>query len=364
MVHVSPSFSGGIGSFVKQLIDVQLSEGVTVAFLTFEPENSEEIDIVNFLKTKGDVHLVKKNLFFKRPMLTGVKFNVLKKILKNYSGKEILIHAHNPVAIGFLGNVKKYNVICTIHGINVVSSFMSRWTTKVILKKLLSYNKKVIAVSNHTKNYYNGILNKDYIETIYNGTSIAEYNISKIKKNIFTIGYVSRLVEGKGWEILIEAFTILKKEYLVDLKMIICGDGDEIQKEKLVKLLKEYDIENSVEYLGYVSNASNKVIPILDLFILPSESEGLPMSIIESLGHGVPVLATAVGGIPEVLKDDYNGKIILPNAVDIAEKIYELYANDSKLQDMKFNAKYTYNEFYSIKKMTDEYKKIYEAMMK
>lgn len=124
------------------------------------------------------------------------------------------------------------------------------------------------------------------------------------------------------------------------------------------------DINDSVNYLGFVSDAGNNVIPKLDLLVLPSQSEGLPMCIAEAMGHDIPVLATPVGGIPEIVKDGYNGLIIKREGKDIASKIEILFKDADKYNMMSSNARETYKRFLTVDRMGQQYDQVYLEILK
>lgn len=366
IIHISPSFAGGVGTFTKNLINYQLNEKYKIAVVTYDNDNSDDRDFLRQLDINVEKIIIKKHIFNSRPMLTGIDLHhVIKKICGDNENINIIVHVHNPATIGVIQNIKKYNIVCTIHGINVVESKLSKSATNYILKRLYRSNKELIAVSKHTSDFYNKELSINTIKTIYNGVSIKNNNNNnnKNKNREFTIGYVSRLVEKKGWELIIKAMSLLKKKSKGHFKLIICGEGNTEQVKKLNNLISQWNLEKDVDYLGYVPDAGDSLMPILDLFVLPSESEGLPMSVLEALGHGIPVLATPVGGIPEVIIDDFNGKIISRDPEDIAKKIDELFINNQKFAKLKNNALESYVKNFTIEKMGLKYDQVYKSVI-
>lgn len=359
ILHISPSFSGGIGSFASNLINFQLNKGYKVGVGTF---NNASIDDSFFLESLNEsviTFIIKKTWFNKRPMLTGVPFrNMIKSIRRKYQGIKIVIHVHNPTSIGLLQSLDNHRIVCTLHGRNVVNSRLSNNATKIIINRLLKNKSKVVGVSKDTSDFYNEKCKKGEITTIYNGINILNYESTK-DANHFNIGYVSRIVDGKGWEVVLEAVRVLNNKYPNVFKLIIAGEGEKSKVEKLYKLIDEYQISDIVDYKGFVKDAGNKIIPIIDVFVLPSESEGLPISILESLAHRVPVLATPVGGIPEVIVDGYNGLIISANSIDIAQQIEKLYQDEELYEKIKLNAYKSYKEKYKLSKMGNNYDNLY-----
>ncbi|HPI00393.1 MAG TPA: glycosyltransferase, partial [Chitinophagaceae bacterium] len=109
------------------------------------------------------------------------------------------------------------------------------------------------------------------------------------------------------------------------IKLHIGGDGD---VKKLLKIIQENDLRNIVEYLGWVSNnEKNNLLLHSDIYMLPSYAEGLPVSILEAMSYGMPIISTNVGGIPEIVKHQYNGLLFQPGDIDAIENALQFFIN-------------------------------------
>lgn len=126
----------------------------------------------------------------------------------------------------------------------------------------------------------------------------------------FVIGFVGAIIDLKGWRYILEAYNLLKNNYDNEIEIIIAGAGPQENIEDLKRVIKLNKIKNNVNFMGLVEDAGKNLMPFIDILILPSKSEGLPMTLIEAQGNGVPILATKVGGIPEILVDGYNGFLL------------------------------------------------------
>lgn len=117
---------------------------------------------------------------------------------------------------------------------------------------------------------------------------------------------------------------------------MIGGDG-EIDKVK--QYIKENNLDDIAEYIGWVSGEEkNKLLNEVDVFILPSYNEGLPISILEAMSYNLPIVSTNVGGIPEILKNEYNGYLINPGDLEALENAISILINNSsqrKLQGIR-----------------------------
>lgn len=122
-------------------------------------------------------------------------------------------------------------------------------------------------------------------------------------KDEFIIGYVARLSPEKGQRVLLPALK-LALEKNENIKLWLVGDGSD--RENLKNMARELGIENRVEFLGMRGDIP-ELLAQMDLFVLSSYNEGLGTVILEAMASGVPVIATEVGGVPEIIKQGENG---------------------------------------------------------
>jgi glycosyltransferase involved in cell wall biosynthesis len=140
----------------------------------------------------------------------------------------------------------------------------------------------------------------------------------------FLVGIVASLEDSKGHRYLIEAARLLK-ERTSKIKIVVVGSGTLAMT--LDKLAKDLRVDDLVFFLGH-RNDVPKILASLDAFVLSSESEGLGSSILDAMASRLPVVATQVGGIPEVVLHDETGFLVSPrNPRDLAGAIYELFIN-------------------------------------
>jgi len=159
-----------------------------------------------------------------------------------------------------------------------------------------------------------------------------------------TIGFVGRLSEEKGLESLIRAMASVRIK-VPRARLLIVGTGP--MEQRLRKLVQRYDLNSSINLLGFCSNAF-EIIGNLDVFVLPSRTEGCPIVALESMAMGVPVIATNVGGIPELVKDNVTGLLLRSNSpAELADSIILLLTDREKSQRMgKEGQKRAFGEFH------------------
>lgn len=178
-------------------------------------------------------------------------------------------------------------------------------------------------------------IKKEAVVTIPNGIDVESFSVKidmekkfeelGLNSNFKVVGTVSRLYEPtKGIGFLLEAFRIVQDR--VDSELLIVGGGkdEEALKEKAERM------KIKVLFLGERDDIG-EILPLLDVFVLPSFSEGFPVVLLEAMASGLPVVATGVGGIPEAVVNGKTGFIVEPgNVEELAENIVCLLKDGQK----------------------------------
>jgi len=158
--------------------------------------------------------------------------------------------------------------------------------------------------------------------------------------NKIKILFVGRLEEVKGIEVLVEAVNILQNQYNKEVELTIIGGGS--LEQKLKEQSKLYGL--NVQFLGIIPYGPDlfKYYRDSDIFVLPSYSEGTPLVIIESMANSLPVIASNVGGIPNLLSNNENGFLFDPgNAVELVDAIIKL-SSDVNVYNKVFKNAYNF----------------------
>jgi glycosyltransferase involved in cell wall biosynthesis len=207
-------------------------------------------------------------------------------------------------------------------------------------------------IKNKIKVVYNGIENFETSSKEESRIILASKDSTKII--IFSI---SELNKNKGIDVALKALALLPKEVKDKIIYVVAGNGEE--KTKLEEIIFELGIADIVRFLGEVPNAK-KLLFGADIFLLPSRTEAFPYAILEAGMVGLPIIATSVGGIPEVIKDMQNGILIHPqNPKEIAEAILYMLDHQDKQKEFGSEIKKTVMNFFSLNKMVSETLKIY-----
>jgi len=242
---------------------------------------------------------------------------------------------------------KKGNFISGILNKCYRSSFLQSVAMAFVLsvhRKLGTFHKKIdcfISPSNFLKDKFAGvgfpenrIFVKPHFTEISDGVKTDDFENYAV--------YMGRLSKEKGLFTLIKAF-----KGILGVNLKILGEG-QIRGE-LDNYIEKEQIKN-VSLLGYIKGvAKEEILKKARFLVLPSECyENMPYSILESFARGVPVIASKIGGLRELVTDGYNGLLFEPgNAGDLADKIKELAGNKEVLLEMRKNVYETARERFS-----------------
>jgi len=285
----------------------------------------------------GIPHNINNSFYTKFQLLFFLFFFLLKGLKQ--SQKSDVIHAQFLLS-GFVGVfIKKLNgkkLLITAHGSDIYR-IPEKGILKNIFIRLINYSDKIITVSNNNKDILIKLgITKNIIQIIPNGVNLSLFDTpsitNKTKKGI-DILWIGRMVEVKGLKYLIKA---MKKivEIHSNTKLILVGDGP--IKQNLINLTKELNLENNINFVGFVSNEEiPKYLNYSDIFVLPSISEGLPVSILEAMAASKPVIVSNIRGIPDLVKDGSNGFLVKPkNPEQLAKKLNYLIEHPKERKRM------------------------------
>ena len=172
------------------------------------------------------------------------------------------------------------------------------------------------------------------------------------------IGVISRLEKVKGITYLLQAMPQII-ERIPDITLLIVGDGSEMKQLKTQS--KQIRIQDHVVFAGSRHDIP-EILQVLDLFLLPSLSEGLPLGLLEAMAAGCPVLASKVGGIPSVIENGKNGLLISPGDPEAIRKgILRLLFDEQQRNRFSDTAFQIIAERFSAEQMSRNYEKLYGA---
>lgn len=285
-----------------------------------------------------------------------------------------IIHSH-----GYFADIVSL-VACKLLGIPLISTchgFIENDSNLRIYnmmdKFMLRYFDRILAVSTTIRNELvnNGVKSskisvvQNAIECKYNKKELGQFRVEKrslisINDNESLIGFVGRLSEEKGVNYLIEAAVMLK-QISADFKLVIVGDGP--KKSELICLANSKGLDQEVIFTGF-QNDIEKWLPAFDVFVLPSLTEGTPMALLEAMSTGIPVIASAVGGVPNILENGINGFLVTPgNSNELCEKMALLLSDPILCELIAKEAEKTINEKFDVNRWCRKIEKEYDSLL-
>jgi len=307
-----------------------------------------------------------KNIVPKVPRLIG---NVIEQclimltliILINRTDIFLFSHLVMPIPIICLKLLKKKTMVL-IGGI----SYFSIPKNEKYTRKLIFYSESIqckfcdviLIISDNLRNilpfsnYKNKIFKIQLI--LFDDDFFKKFYFSKLIDRKNMIGFIGRFSWEKGVIEFINSIPLIVSK-IDDAQFLIIGDG--LLKSTVTNLLKSYGLDKHVNILPWVNNVEN-YLHALKLLVIPSYSEGIPSIMFEAMASGTPVLATSVGGISEILKNESTGFLLKSNDPEyLADKITYLLDSSQLLESVNKNAYLYLKKNFSFEKTLEDWRK-------
>ena len=181
---------------------------------------------------------------------------------------------------------------------------------------------------------------------------------SEIKQILF-LGFITEL---KGCFDIPEIIEKVIQQY-DKIKVILAGSGE---VEEIQEILKKKNLEKYFVFPGWVKKEEKEeLLKTANLFLLPSYTEAMPMSILEAMGYGLPIIASNVGGIPQLVEEGKNGFMVTPGDIDgFSTAILNIIQNDDLNYEMGKNSLEKADEKYSLEAHIQKIKELYDTVLR
>jgi glycosyltransferase involved in cell wall biosynthesis len=248
-----------------------------------------------------------------------------------------LVHIHSPYVAGLarpalklLPTVSRPRIVYTEH----LPWAGYVWPTRLLNRMTFLLNDGVVAVSNSVRDSISSSM-RERVQVVIHGVlaervrqqSSTREEVRRelgIESGELVVGTVAHLRQQKGYPVLLEAARRLIDSGL-PIRFVAVGGGP--QDAEIRSLHRKLELENRFLFTGFRSDAI-RVMSAFDVFVLASWNEGLPVTVMEALTLGIPVVATAVGGTPEILTSGVEGLLVSPGRPDELAKAIEGLAGD------------------------------------
>ncbi len=288
-----------------------------------------------------------------------------------------VIHSHLPGANLYAclaGAVTRTPVIATYHGeLHLPGSpdrhvGIKHW----LVRKLAS---RIVLVADYLRNDFVNIAHfpPSKLSIIYNGIPVGEPDpnfdpVTKRKSvglspDDLVVGIVANFRPPKGYQYFAQAARIVH-EQLPFVKFLVVGQGEGEIKQKFETAVADYGLKDNVKLLGFRSDVP-ELLRAIDLFVLSSISEGLPLSAVEAMAARRPVVATKVGGLSELVQDGTSGYLVPPaDASSLANRMIEILKDKSLRTRMGNIGREIATSTFSLEAMVSNYQLLYDKLRK
>ncbi|WP_312469705.1 glycosyltransferase family 4 protein [Neobacillus sp.] len=272
-------------------------------------------------------------------------FKVISFIRKNRIDLVYTSQFRSQLIMGWLAKMLGRKVIWHIHGEEQLNNLLGKISVATA--------DQIIVVSKTLSERYKEQFPKQQFKfnVVHNGVDLTKPE-RKEPNPIFTLSMVGTIIEGKRQDLAILAVAeLMKLGYTVQLNII--GEKPtwhtDDYKDSLHELVTHLNLKNSVNFLGWMENPWEPLVNST-VFVLPSDTEGLPLSIIEAMSLGLPCISTNVGGVPELIEDGKTGFIIQPGSIEeLVEKLTLLLEHPALCEQMGLQALERYENHFTKK---------------
>lgn len=371
VVHITQATIGGVEEYIK-------------LFLSNFDKNKYEMELIcpgdGLLRREAEELGVKVNIIDMTREISLIDdykaYKKLKKVISEINPDIVHIHSSKAGILARLA-IRKLKIPCVYNAHGWSFSMKCSEAKKQIYasaeKVCAKYTDMIVNISTYEQNLaleYK-VANSQKMTVIYNGIDLNKYSrgysrneiLSKlgIPENAYVIGMVGRITEQKSPQTFIsiakEISNIFENAYF-----ILVGDGDLI--EEIQRSIEEKQLKDKVIITGWTNEVA-KYISTFDVAILTSKWEGFGLVLAEYMASGKPIVASNVGGIPNVISHNHNGILIEPNDVEGFINAIIKIKEDKTMANMFIENSYIdVKKKFDIKRVVKEHEKLYMKLLK
>lgn len=291
----------------------------------------------------------------------------LSRIIKKLSPDIVHVHLFHASRFGamaaYIAGMKR--IVRTKHNVSDPEARLGKkdriWRTlyPLMLERTVAVSKAIAREIDSPYVIYNGV-DTDYfdsgaIDENYRKECVKEFQVEGNP----VIGIAARLTKQKGHTVLIRAFSQLLGDW-PDARLLIAGDGEE--RSTLENLTGDLGLCERVSFLGSIRNV-REFLSILDLFVHPSLFEGLGIAVIEAMSMGLPIVASKVDGLAELISDGVEGLLVEPgNPGELCQAMNRILGNSALGAKLGSQARTKAVDQFSLKTMVQKYQELYVDM--
>lgn len=248
------------------------------------------------------VHVAERGSFFRKYLIIAIAKRIFRK--------RILFHSHGAEFHLFYEQ--------------------SNRLVRRMVKSCVAESDVVICLSKQWEDFFKSQFDKQRVEVLENIVEERSEDKAQLNSPLMQLLFLGEIGERKGIFDLLEAISANKAHFNGKIRLRVGGKG---KVEQLLGLIERNGLQDLVSFEGWVSGQKKHLLLTeADAYVLPSYNEGLPISILEAMSYGLPIVSTDVGGIPEVVHDNVNGYVIRPGDIMALGDKIRVMASDPGLR--------------------------------
>ncbi len=321
----------------------------------FISELARDISIIRDLKALLKIYIFLRKERFDIVHTHTSKAGLLGRLAAKLAGVPIIVHTpHGHVFFGYFKPVKTKIFI-------FLEKLASHMTDKIVA--LTDREKDDYRLFKTTREEKSVVINSGVDLNRFKELSVREKQDFKkelgLPENSLVVGTVGRLVPVKGQEFLIEAAKHIIPKYP---SMLFMFAGDGYLRQNLERKAQEMGIKENVIFLGWRDDA-DKIISIYDIFVLPSLNEGMGRVLVEAMALGKPIVASRVGGIPDLIAHGQNGFLVPPRNPEQLAKYIQILIEDKEKRESMGQAGKKISLSFSQEAMIEKITSLYDELL-
>lgn len=259
---------------------------------------------------------VTKSFFWQLTTYVSAVFRLIWVLITDRKIK--ILHIHHASRGSFLrksvmmliGKLFRKKIILHVHGAKFHIYFNSRRFLKPYIRYVFESADVVICLSETWRRFFSSTFKLKHLEIINNVIEKVCEKPRTAENDSLDLLFLGQIGNRKGVFDLLDVLAANREEFKGRVKVTIGGIGE---VDRLQKIISDNQFNGDVSFAGWVNGSTKaQLLNNCDVYILPSYNEGLPVSVLEAMAHGKPVISTNVGGIPEIVKPGFNGWLFQP----------------------------------------------------
>ena len=300
-------------------------------------------------------------------------FSLLRQAIKEVNFHEVSIiqtHGFKPSVLGFFVQLFcRVKWICFLHGTTsenlkvklyyLIENIVQLFAARTVLVSEAQRDKILCGYDRNRVKILHNAINIDYPVPVSPDRQPVR-DLLGLPDDCRLLVVVGRFSPEKGVDVFIDAVARLS-QVNNGIRAILVGDGQE--RKRLKAQADRLDITDNLHFVGFTKTPGDYLVEA-DIVVVPSRSEGIPNAVLEAMALGKPVVATAVGGIPEIIEDGISGLLVPPERPDLLADAIETVLEDQEMYDrFVVNGKKRMKESFSIKQRVSKLLSIYHQVL-